>query len=77
MPLVLAATFFGASVLDHDARLRIIAQYVEQAAKRVFGIPQFKYYALADRLHTIFSKHPGAPTARVQDELPRQIMDAS
>lgn len=61
MPLVLAATFFAACILDHDQRLRIMAQYVETAAKRLFGIPDFKYYALADGMSALFSRHPGKP----------------
>ena len=61
MPLVLAAMFFAACILDHDQRLRIMAQYVEKAAKRLFGIPDFKYYALSDGLRSLFSRHPGKP----------------
>ena len=61
MPLVLAATFFAAVVLDTDAKLRVMAGYVEKAAKRLFGIPDFKYYALADGLRSLFTRHPGRP----------------
>jgi hypothetical protein len=61
MPLVLAVMYFAACVLDHDARLRVMAGYVERAAKRVFGVPDFKYYALADGLRSIFTRHPGRP----------------
>jgi len=66
MPLVLAVMFFCACVLDHDARLRVMAGYVERAAKRLFGIPDFKYYALADGLRSLFSRHPGAPHTRIR-----------
>lgn len=61
MPLVLAVMFFAACVLDHDQRLRIMANYVENAAKRLFGIPDFKYYALSDGMSALFSRHPGKP----------------
>ena len=61
MPLLLAVMYFAACVLDHDARLRVMAAYVEKAAKRVFGIPDFKYYAFADGLRSIFTLHPGRP----------------
>ncbi len=64
MPLVLAVTFFAACVLDHDARLRVMAGYVEKAAKRLFGVPDFKYYALADGLRAIFMRHPGKAVTR-------------
>ena len=61
MPLVLAVIYFAACVLDHDSRLRVMAGYVEKAAKRLFGMPDFKYYALADGLRSIFTRHPGRP----------------
>lgn len=61
MPLVLAAMYFCACILDHDSRLRVMAGYVERAAKRLFGIPDFKYYALADGLRALLTRHPGKP----------------
>lgn len=66
MPLLLAVMFFCACILDHDARLRVMAQYVERAAKRLFGIPDFKYYALADGLRALFVRHPGSPVLRIR-----------
>ena len=48
MVLLLAVLYFAACVLDTHARLWVMARYVEGAAKRVFGIPDFKYYLLAD-----------------------------
>lgn len=73
MPLVLAAMFFAACVLDHHVRLRVMASYVERAAKRLFGIPNFKYYALADGLRAIFTRHPGRPVTRVSNPPQRQM----
>ena len=74
MPLVLAAMFFAACVLDHDMRLRVMANYVEQAAKRVFGVPDFRYYALADGMRSLFARHPGPPVLRRQPEPPKQML---
>ena len=73
MPLVLAAMFFAARVLDHDLRLRVMAGYVEKAAKRLFGIPDFKYYALADGLSALFQRHPGPPVARIHEPTDDQL----
>lgn len=64
MPLLLAVMFFLSCVLDRDQRLRIMANCVEKAAKRLFGIPDFKYYALADGLQALFARHPGRPHIR-------------
>ena len=73
MPLVLSATFFAACVLDHDARLRVMAGYIERAAKRVFGIPDFKYYALADGLRALLTRHPGRPVTRPGPKTDQQM----
>ena len=73
MPLVLAAMYFAACVLDHDQRLRVMAGFVEKAAKRLFGIADFKYYALADGMRALFALHPGPPVARSLPPTPRQM----
>jgi len=73
MPLLLAVMYFAACVLDHDARLRVMAGYVERAAKRLFGVPDFKYYALADGLRSIFAQHPGRPMIPARASGPRQL----
>lgn len=73
MPLVLAAMFFAACILDHDTRLRIMAGYVERAAKRIFGIPDFKYYALSVGLRALLVRHPGPPVTRISNSSPNQL----
>jgi len=73
MPLVLAAMFFAACILDHDQRLRVMAGFVEKAAKRLFGIADFKYYALADGMHALFARHPGPPVTHSLPQTPRQM----
>jgi len=74
MPLVLAVMFFAACILDHDQRLRIMASYVEKAAKRLFGVPDFKYYALADGLSSLFTRHPGRPVRPKRRKTPNQLL---
>lgn len=61
LPLLLAVMYFAAVVLDTQEKLKVMAGYVLKAAKRVFGIPDFKYYALADGLRGLFTRHPGRP----------------
>jgi hypothetical protein len=39
-----------------------MAGHILKSAKRVFGIPDFKYYALGDGLCNIFSRYPGKLT---------------
>lgn len=59
MPLVCAAAYFAAVLLDTASKLKVMAGYVLKAAKRVFGIPEFHYYCIADGLTSIFMRHPG------------------
>jgi hypothetical protein len=59
MALLLAVFFFISAVLDQSQKLSIMAGHILKNAKRVFGIPDFKYYALGDGLFNIFSQFPG------------------
>ena len=59
MALLLAVFFFVSVVLDQTQKLTIMAGHILKNAKRVFGIPDFKYYALGDGLFNIFSQFPG------------------
>jgi len=54
--LVLAASYFAAVWLGTKAKLNILAMHAMKAAKRIFGIPDFRYYALADGIKTIFKR---------------------
>lgn len=54
--LVLAASYFAAVWLGTTAKLKILAMHAMNAAKRIFGIPDFRYYALADGIKAIFKR---------------------
>ena len=59
MALLLVVFYFVAVVLDQSQKLTIMTGHILKSAKRVFGIPDFKYYALGDGLCKIFSQYPG------------------
>jgi len=59
MPLVCAAAYFAAVLLDTASKLKVMAGHLLKAAKRVFGIPDFHYYCIADGLTSIFMRFPG------------------
>jgi len=59
MSLLLAVFYFVTVILDQNQKLTIMAGHILKSAKRVFGIPDFKYYALGDGLCNIFSRFPG------------------
>ncbi len=54
--LVLAASYFAAVWLGTKAKLNILARHAMDTAKRLFGIPDFRYYALADGIKAIFRR---------------------
>jgi len=58
---VVTVPYFASVVLDAKSKLRTMAGYVLKAAKRVFGIPDFHYYAISDGFRSIFERHPGRP----------------
>lgn len=62
MVLACAAAYFAAAVLDTREKLRVMAGYVARAARRVFGVPEFACYAVADGLLSIFARYPGRIT---------------
>ena len=68
MALLLAVFYFAAVILDQNQKLTIMTGYILKSAKRVFGIPDFKYYALGDGLSNIFSRFPGQ--LKKQEETP-------
>jgi len=55
MVLVMAAMYFAAVWLGDGLKLHILAHHALRAAKRLFGIPNFRYYALADGIKEIFA----------------------
>jgi len=54
--LVLAASYFAAVWVGTGTRLKILAIHAMEAAKRLFGIPDSRYYALADEIRNIFKR---------------------
>ena len=54
--LALAASFFAVVYLGYRAKLEILSAHVLEAAKRIFGIPDLRYYALADGIKNILTR---------------------
>ena len=53
MGLVLAASYFAAVYLGVRAKMEILVTHVLKASKRIFGIPDFRYYAIADGIREL------------------------
>ena len=46
--LVLVTAYFASVYLGKRAKLAILVQHIERAAKRIYGVPEFRFYAIAD-----------------------------
>jgi hypothetical protein len=74
MVLVTAAAYFAAVYLGLRMKLRVLAGHVLRASKRVFGIPDFRLYALADGIRQfLYSQTQGLKRIfELQNQLPIQ-----
>jgi hypothetical protein len=55
MAMALLAMFFTMVSLGRQTKLAVLCHHALNAAKRFFGIPDFKYYAIADGLRKILA----------------------
>jgi len=53
MALVLAAAYFTMAYLGQRVKLKAISGVLLKASRRIFGIPDFRYYALADGIREL------------------------
>jgi Transposase DDE domain len=71
--LVTAAAYFAATFLGQQMKLRILCEKLLIISQRFFGIPPFRFYALADGIRQILSQAtlspPETPPASLQLEL--------
>ena len=71
--LVTAAAYFAATFLGQQMKLRILCEKLLIISQRFFGIPPFRFYALADGIRQILSQAvltpPESPPASLQLEL--------
>jgi hypothetical protein len=55
MALALLAMYFAMVYLGQQTKLAILCHHALKAAKRLFGIPDFRYYAIADGIREILA----------------------
>ena len=46
--LVLVTAYFASVYLGKRAKLAILIRHIERAAKRIYGVPELRFYAIAD-----------------------------
>jgi hypothetical protein len=60
MAILLAVAYFAMVYLGFRIKLRVLAGHVLKAAQRLFGIPDFQFYALADGIRELlFGRQKG------------------
>lgn len=59
--LVLCAAYFAAVCLGETINLTLLLHKVIKASKRIFGVPAFHYYAIADGIAAILSRTSKGP----------------
>lgn len=59
--LVTAAAYFAATFLGQQMKLRILCEKLLVISQRFFGIPPFRFYALADGIRRILSQATFSP----------------
>ena len=62
--LVMAAAYFACTHLGRQLRLAVLLKRVYRAAKRFYGIPEFRFYAIADGLKNILYGRGGKLAAQ-------------
>ena len=73
MVLVTAAAYFAAVYLGLRMKLRVLAGHVLRASKRVFGIPDFRLYALADGIRQFLYSQTQGLKKLLEQQNPTQI----
>jgi len=58
MTLVMAVAYFACAYLGRKAKLKILLGHVMRASQRIFGLPEFRYYAIADGVREILYGRP-------------------
>ena len=56
MALVLAVAFFAAVYIGRRLKLEALSATVLRVSKRIFGIPDFRYYAIADGIKRVLER---------------------
>jgi hypothetical protein len=72
--LVTAAAYFVATFLGQKTKLRILCERLLILSQRFFGIPPFRFYALADAIKKILSQTSPSPPERVPPSLQLELL---
>jgi len=68
-----AAAYFAATFLGQKLKLKILCEKLLIISQRFFGIPPFRFYALADGIKKILSRYKPGPAAESPPELQMEL----
>ena len=67
---MLVTAYFASVYLGKRAKLAILVHHIERAAKRIYGIPEFRFYAIADGIkQVLFGRGTGIGPPRSDPRL--------
>jgi hypothetical protein len=72
--LVTAAAYFAATFLGQKMKLRILCEKLLIISQRFFGIPPFRFYALADGIMKILSQTSPSPPEQSLPSLQLELL---
>ncbi len=72
--LMTAAAYFATAFLGPKLKLKILCEKLLIISQRFFGIPPFRFYALADGISTILSRGTASPPADPLDNLQLELL---
>jgi len=62
--LALVASYFSMAYLGARAKVSVLCHHAIRAGKRLFGVPNFRYYTIADGIRDIFSRSHVRPFSK-------------
>lgn len=74
--LVTAAAYFAATFLGQKMKLRILCEKLLIVSQRFFGIPPFRFYALADGIKRILAQTSPQPPTQMPPYIETQLLFA-
>ena len=71
MALVLAVAYFTMVYLAGRVKLTAVSGLLLKASRRIFGIPDFRYYALSDGIRELLKRHDKGPLRFLRHKMPQ------
>ncbi|PYV32892.1 MAG: hypothetical protein DMG22_11875 [Acidobacteria bacterium] len=72
--LVTAAAYFAATFLGQKLKLKILSEKLLIISRRFFGIPPFRFYALADGIRTLLAGSTPSPPVEPSPNLQLELL---